>query len=1350
MCHFAMFSPSERVERRRKSGETLLNQKQTFTTSRLRSAASFVRRMLPSENTTALQRPRRNEFVRLPIDEKQQERRTSSEEAVADPGLTVELDLSEDAVGFRGREEPLELLYRALQEQLPDPSAFSSPSDLEWDNIGLKPPSLEMQFSAGFYSRPRKNLSTVMISGASGTGKTSLVRLFALLQQSKILFGTGRFHVSQSETSFPHAVLILALRKVVLRILEFEPDLQQMLSNTLGDRLTTTQRACLKEIIPCSVDLWNDVKKSSNLNGGIRRSGQKHRFVFVGRDSKKDSSERDSSLHESSHNRSSSGEKRTRNNADDLDSTNFTFELSFITETLRLFIDALAALDRPLVLFLDDLQWAHGQALALISTLLREFRNNTHSFSTQTKTYDSPSTIHENEVSRPGEVPTRPNWATTSRKSINQQRKSLIFIGAFRYCHTNEDDDDDEEGIQSQRESGQEDLLLKGMTVAQRMEWFTNKFAPDDCVRTHLENLNYEFTHQLINSALRLDSERTRSLADIVYRKTNGNPHYVLRYLEMLHREKFLNYSFTMYQWQWNLNLIQAETNVTDNVVHSLSRNLERQPDDIQAILRLASCLGFYFDIATLREIVLREGILSNSRFLAKTLPHSETARKKDSSPRSSLLSRVCLDTSKYSTVMESSYASIQSQLSEHEKLGAAWLGYVLGRAEREGLIERASARQYKFSHDKIQRCLYESTPAGIFRDMLHLRIGRFVRDTYLADRDQDDSQSKNEKLYFAVEQLNMSSSHIEDVEERIGLIELNLEASNKASKYLTFLAAVRFLRKAESLVRGEDWNDRYDLCLKVLSFVAEVEHSCGNSPGTLHAVDVVLSKARNFEDKIRVILIKVNDFGVQGRLEEAIQEGFVALEHLGEPLPAKLGSFNALKDIFTTNKALKQLSKSELLNLPEMNDPYKVAAVKLLNSLSLFAWQAAEESLLTVIIIRLMNITLKHGQNQFTPFTFATFAMLLAAHNDTNTATEFGQLALEMLQKSKSLVALPRTHLIVYTFTNHIRQPLLNGVEPLLNAHRIGLESGELEYGSLAVSSYASLYVIFGLPLPNFSKDMRTISAQFRHFHQILAQAALVPWWQFGMNLMGECEDVLELTGEAMREEEFENHLSGQAPAMTLTFVRLMLFYIFDRMDLALEMYEKLMKEKQKRILSSTHFMYHFQHFYCGLLNLTMARNTGKQRFKRNAKVHLSCLSDLVSMGAVNCKPMVVILNAEELALAGKPEKVKETYDWAISRCARSGFIHLQAITCERAGLFMYEQGDTFWAGTYLSQALQTYEEWGAKAKVASLQSKCLNLGLSQAVEKFSSCTHPFTFSLKGRTRFKSTTLRLRASFRA
>ena len=78
---------------------------------------------------------------------------------------------------------------------------------------------------------------------------------------------------------------------------------------------------------------------------------------------------------------------------------------------------------------------------------------------------------------------------------------------------------------------------------------------------------------------------------------------------------------------------------------------------------------------------------------------------------------------------------------------------------------------------------------------------------------------------------------------------------------------------------------------------------------------------------------------------------------------------------------------------------------------------------------------------------------MLLSHLGDVNGAYKFGSVALKLADQLRSKTSLTRTALIAYTFTNHLKNPLLDSVEPMLNAHRLGLQVGDVEYSSMCIS---------------------------------------------------------------------------------------------------------------------------------------------------------------------------------------------------------------------------------------------------------------------------------------------------------
>ena len=83
-------------------------------------------------------------------------------------------------------------------------------------------------------------------------------------------------------------------------------------------------------------------------------------------------------------------------------------------------------------------------------------------------------------------------------------------------------------------------------------------------------------------------------------------------------------------------------------------------------------------------------------------------------------------------------------------------------------------------------------------------------------------------------------------------------------------------------------------------------------------------------------------------------------------------------------------------------------------------------------------------------------------------------------------------------------------------------------------------------------------------------------------------------------------------------------------------------------------------------------------------------------------------LVEAERMrVLDGNPDTIMHHYDQAIALARKSGFIHEEALADELAARYLLNQGQSDAARSYLRSALEKYEAWGAKRKVAHLKSR-------------------------------------------
>ena len=106
-----------------------------------------------------------------------------------------------------------------------------------------------------------------------------------------------------------------------------------------------------------------------------------------------------------------------------------------------------------------------------------------------------------------------------------------------------------------------------------------------------LTGLDQENVNEMISDALCLYPRICKSLSDIVFQKTKGNPYFVLEFMQSLQSRSLLQYDSSQKRWVWNEDTIRAEE-ITGNVLHLLSSKMNQLPNDMQLLLKVMACFG--------------------------------------------------------------------------------------------------------------------------------------------------------------------------------------------------------------------------------------------------------------------------------------------------------------------------------------------------------------------------------------------------------------------------------------------------------------------------------------------------------------------------------------------------------------------------------------------------------------------------------------------------------------------------------------------------------------------------------------------------------------------------------------
>lgn len=644
---------------------------------------------------------------------------------------------------------------------------------------------------------------------------------------------------------------------------------------------------------------------------------------------------------------------------------------------------------------------------------------------------------------------------------------------------------------------------------------------------------------------------------------------------------------------------------------------------------------------------------------------------------------------------------------------------------------KRRSAGKYKFVHDKFKESAYESIPDDEQKQQLHHRIGSFLVDNITAS-------NKIKMLPLAASQLNRSPSLIVDEKERIKVAQLNLDAAKCAMKQSAFFPASNLLHASTAMSAGSTtWNENYALRLESMTLLADVQFFIGSFEDSRRAIDEVKCFAKTFDDKVPVLLREVELLGSRSKLQDAINCAVILLHSFGEHFPKKATKAHVVVSFAKTKLALRRFKNDDdaLSNLPEMHDKSAAMCLKIYSLLSTFCWLAAELEALALIALRCLQLTLSKGAGKFSAHTFAGFGLILLELGNGEAAHRFGDISKRYLTRFPDRECRPRTLLLLYFHLHPIRHPVHESLEPLLYAHQIGFDTGDVQYGEGAAIAYCTIYVKCGLPLEPVSRDMRSFLAQMDDYSQFAAISLTQLYLQMTLNMMGESANPAVMTGAIINETDMLTALTqdgGQALRIFWS-LKLILLYMFDERT---EMAKTLLVLRRKVKSGGFTLSVALRIFMRSLASSELAISTGQRKYKDQAKRLTRRMKQYVEKGKmINYYHMVELLLAEQTQLdpRAKHEDIKDAYFKAIRMSTRRGFVPDTAIATERLARYLLTQNEPEDAKFYLQQSKGLYKDWGAIAKVQHMDQTYPFLASEKLVGK------PTTYHL-GQDRFSST----------
>ncbi|MEL4896549.1 ATP-binding sensor histidine kinase [Crocosphaera sp. Alani8] len=770
-----------------------------------------------------------------------------------------------------------------------------------------------------------------------------------------------------------------------------------------------------------------------------------------------------------------------------------------------------------------------------------------------------------------------------------------------------------------------------------------------------LKNLAASHIELLIKETVKLKQKKYRDLAEIVRKKTNGNPFFIKEFLQSLYQNKVLSFQNQQKRWDYDENEIET-LQITENVVDLMTNNIRNIPTEVQESIKIAACIGSKFDLATIAQVSHCSQI--------------EVAENLLQALEKGLI-----------TPINNQYKLINNYQESQE-------------------IPESLKISYQFSHDRVQQAAYSLLPKQK-QEEIHYKIGTFLLN-YIPKIKQE------EKIFDVVNQINIGYKLINDPLEYERLAELNLVAGKKAKASAAYEVALNYLQFAISFLEEDKiWETKYQLALE-LYLEASESASLTNRFEIMEAlVTTIINNTPFLLDKVKAYEIKIQAFTAQNKLREAIELSLSTLALLEIDIPQSPTKLEIQNSLQETNTLLKDIVIKNLVNLPLIEDDKAIAALRILVTMSMAAYLASFP-LFIVTVTQQVKLCLQYGNSPEACVAYAFYGQLLSQISERfDDGYEFGELALSLLSKLSAKRLESRTYFIVVLSIRHWKEPINQLLNPLRLGYEKGLETGDVEYAMWNAQLYCNYLFATGKELNQVKSELTKYTQAARKMQSKNSLYFLAMNHQLVLNLRNECKFPCRLVGEAFNEDQMLPLYKQGNYNLALFHIythKTTICYLLGDLENALECAIEGEKYIGGMLTPGTP---KFLFYYC-LTHLAICHQKSFEEQENIIEKITQCQTNLKLLATHNPSHYLgklYLIEAELCRVLGEEQNARDYYDQSIAALENSDYVHEKAIAHELAAKFYLQKNYGHIAYYYLQDAYYYYKIWGATVKVKQLE---------------------------------------------
>jgi predicted ATPase/signal transduction histidine kinase len=595
----------------------------------------------------------------------------------------------------------------------------------------------------------------------------------------------------------------------------------------------------------------------------------------------------------------------------------------------------------------------------------------------------------------------------------------------------------------------------------------------------------------------------------------------------------------------------------------------------------------------------------------------------------------------------------------------------------------------YRFLHDRVQQAAYTLIPEDQ-KQQVHHQIGQLLLQA---------TTNLEEDLFDIVNHLNIALTQTSDHHQ---LAQLNLQATRKAIAASAYAPAINYATAGIACL-GE-WHQDDRLYFELYCDRIESEYVVGNFAMAEELTESLFQQPLSDNDRAEINTIRLTHYQNNAHYEKAIRIGLDTLRLFGLDLPEHPSMAEIQALFLTVEGAIGE--PMDLLDAPAMTLPEPERMVSLLMNLVPPTY-LVNQPLLGLIVLKMMEITLEHGNTLLSVFVYTWYGTILCGNfGDYRKGYTFGQLALKLNEKFGTTILNGKLYMSFGNFISPWSRPIQENLEIQTNAYQFAKSTGDFSW------CHHSAAFGFWQKFDSFQTLEQLLQEQskyigFANETEPTVGLALEQQRHLLLALAGKTDDRLSLSSnewsETTANQVFETTSYGYG-LNTYAFAKMLVCFTYGDYT---EAY-KYSRDVDRTIAAiNAQYQTSLQSFYQTLITLALYRETPESDYLTIATTQQAKLQRWADNCPANFLALYQLTLAETAFTEDDYWEAGQQYDAAIATAKQYRLFYIEALAHELAGRFYTTVNRATLAQVYLKQAIDRYKAWGAIPKVAWLRAQ-------------------------------------------